>query len=182
MSLEENDRKGYCLLLSRVNTSGFSDSIVISDPITNKIIINNTINSSNNYNSNNTTNNNTNTNTPLVTNRKNINNNNTSNDNNNNTNNSKITETVTYEYDICFDKIITNNNNNNEIHKDLQELIIHKNYHINQNDIWNKIAITLHKKWEEKNKSVTVLAIGGHHSGKSYSLFGSTIDNEERGN
>lgn len=178
MSMEEveSNRKGYCLLLSRVNTNGFSDGIINSDPISNKVILNNTrVYSSinNNNNSHNTTNNNTNTNTPLLTSRKSINSNNIT---NNNTN--KTIESVTYDYDLCLDKVTTNNN---EIKTDFQELIINKNNHINQNDIWHKIGLSLHEKWEEKNKSVTLLAVGSHHSGKSYSLFGSATANEEKG-
>ena len=63
----------------------------------------------------------------------------------------------------------------------LQELIFEKSNLASQQEVWNQIGSVLHKKWEDLNKSVTVLAIGGNHSGKSYSLFGSTIDNEERG-
>ena len=63
----------------------------------------------------------------------------------------------------------------------LQELIFEKSSLASQQEVWNQIGSVLHKKWEDLNKSVTVLAIGGNHSGKSYSLFGSTIDNEERG-
>ena len=70
--------------------------------------------------------------------------------------------------------------NSNET-KQLQELIFEQNTLASQQDVWDKIGSALREKWEDRQKSVTLMTVGGNHSGKSYSLFGSTIGNDEKG-
>jgi hypothetical protein len=65
--------------------------------------------------------------------------------------------------------------------KDTKTDIIQEDHFASQDEVWLKIHEALNQRFELQTASVAILAVGGSGSGKSYTMFGSSVNETEKG-